>query len=114
MAEKDIFTILYEIKDQKYLIGVTNDFIPTIAAMGVNTPRPLPTNVKTALIKTVMEIRKMRAEPKFIDYNAPSENISKSVLGNFSIRPMDEFTRSARSVSEVLTELKIKMGREER
>jgi len=106
--QKNIFTILYEVNAQKYLIGVTNEVIPTIAALGVNTTRPLPRNIRTALVESVKELRRLNQEPKVIDYNAPSNKLSSSVLSNFSVAPLTDY-KAVKSVPEALAELKAKM-----
>lgn len=109
---KDVFTILYEVRDQKYLIGVTNEDVPVIAALGVNTPRPLPQNIKRAIIETVMEIKNLTEEPKVIDFNAPSQRFSKTVLGDFTRSPLEGTEKPAKTIEEALAELKTKMQKE--
>lgn len=107
--KKDIFTILYEVNGQQYVIGVTNSSIPEIAALGVNTPRPLPMNIRGALIKVVKELKGINQEPIFIDYNAPSVKVPKEMLCNFAVNPLDNFERPTKDVSASLIELKAKM-----
>jgi len=107
--KKDIFTILYEVNGQQYVIGVTNTPVPEIATLGVNTPRPLPTNIRGALITVVKELKGIDQEPVFIDYNAPSVRVSKEMLCNFAINPLEGVERPSKNVSESLLELKAKM-----
>lgn len=109
---KDVFTILYEVRDQKYLIGVTNEDVPVIAALGINTPRPLPQNIKRAVTETVMEIKNLTEEPKVIDFNAPSQRFSKTVLGDFTRSPLEGIEKPAKTIEEALAELKAKMQSE--
>lgn len=110
---KDMFTILYEVKDHQYIIGVTDEKVPVIAALGVNTSRPLPQNIRRAVVETVMEIKKLKDEPRLIDYNAPSQMFSRTVLGDFTKSPMAGVKQPARTVEEALAELKLKMKKEE-
>jgi hypothetical protein len=109
LAQKDIFTILYEVGKQKYLIGVTNEETPTIASLGINTSRPLPQNIRKAVVETVMELKGMRQEPQLVDYNAPSHKFSKAVLGDFSKNPLDGTEQPAKTIAEAIAELKMKM-----
>lgn len=109
MNNAEIFTILYEVGGQQFLIGVTKDHPPVIAAQGVNTTRPLPQNIKEAIINTVMDIRKMEDVPEFIDYNAPSTKMSYSLLGNLTVNPIAQYGKPQKTVNEVVKELKEKM-----
>jgi len=105
-----IFTILYNLEEQQYLIGITNDHVPLIASMGINTPRPLPTNIKTTLINMVMELKKMDESPKFVDYNMPSARVSGSILSNSTIiNPVDHFDTPNKTLEEAIEKLKKKM-----
>ena len=107
---KDIFTILYQVNGQRYVIGVSNDDLPHIAAMGVNTPRPLPQNIRTALVDVIKECKELKnQEPKVSDYNAPSSHFSKAILNNWSITPKIDEAYPARSVPEAVAVLKAKM-----
>ena len=106
---KDMFTILYEVRNQQYLIGVTNEEIPTIATLGVNTSRPLPQNIRKAIIETVMELKNLTEEPQVIDFNAPSRRFSKTVLSDFTKNPLEEIEQPAKTIEEALVELKAKM-----
>lgn len=114
MNNKKIFTILYEVGEQQFLIGVTKDDPPIIAAQGVNTTRPLPQNIKDAIIDTVKDIRKMNGEPKFIDYNAPSSRMSYSLLGNLTVQPIAQHGRPQKTIDEAIHELTEKMSRGEK
>ena len=109
--KKRIFTILYEVGALKYLIGVTNDRIPLIATVGVNTSRPFPQNVKTALAEAVKELKNMSVSPKVYDYNRPSTNIPRSILGNFSITPLRSDSRPAKSINEALAEIRANINK---
>ncbi len=112
-TKQDVFTILYEINGQQYLIGVTNGHVPTVASIGVNTPRPLPQNIKSILTEKIMQIRKMDKKPQVIDYNAASTNISKTLLGDFSMSPKAQYenhTLPIKTIEEALAMLKTKMG----
>ncbi len=111
-TNKEVFTILYEVRNQKYLIGVTNEDVPVIAALGVNTPRPLPQNIKKAIIESVMEMKNLTEEPKVIDFNAPSQRFSKTVLGDFTRSPLEGTEEPAKTIDEALAELKAKMQQE--
>ena len=107
---KDIFTVLYEVNGQRYVIGVTNDDLPHIAAMGVNTPRPLPQNIRTVLVDVIKELKELKDQkPQVIDYNAPSSHFSPAMLNNWSIMPKIDETYPARSVPEAVAVLKAKM-----
>lgn len=110
--DTEVFTILYEVRDQKYLIGVTNEEVPVIAALGINTSRPLPQNIKTAIAETVMEMKSLTERPKVIDFNAPSQRFSKTVLGDFTRSPLEGAEKPAKTIEEALTELKTKMRQE--
>jgi hypothetical protein len=110
--ELKIFTILYEINGQRYLIGVTNEAVPKITSMGANTSRPLPMNIRMALINAIKDLRNLTEEPLVIDYNAPSHRFSQSLLGNFSITPAENYNNPAKSEEEVLAELKAKILKE--
>lgn len=103
-ASDDIFTILYEVNGQKYVIGVTNEADPQIASMGVNTPRPLPKNMRDALVTMVKEAKNLDHDPKLIDFNSPTSHASETLFGNYSVTPISTFGTS-KSVEEVLGEL---------
>ena len=105
----EIFSILYEVNAQRYLIGVTNEDVPRIASMGVNTQRPLPINIRTTLIAAVKELKNLNEEPRVIDYNAPSSHASVSLLGNFSVTPIGDAGKPAKTIEEVLVELEKKI-----
>lgn len=113
MNNKEIFTVLYEICEQQFLIGVTNEDTPKIAAQGINTIRPLPQNIKDAIINTVKDIRHLDKTPQFIDYNAPSSRISYSLLGNLTVQPITQLGRQ-KTIEEATQELKQKMSRGEK
>lgn len=112
MSDYKIFTILYELGKQQFLIGVTNEEPPRVAAQGVNTSRPLPQNVKDAILKTVMDVRKMTKTPEFIDYNAPSSRMSYSLLGNITVNPVEPYGKPNKTVEETVKELKEKLGKQ--
>lgn len=105
----DIFTVLYEVNGQKYVIGVTNDPEPQIASMGVNTPRPLPKNMRDALLQMVKEVRKLDHDPKLIDYNSPASHGSETLFGNYSVTPISRVTSSPKTVETVIKELEEKL-----
>ena len=112
MAENDIFSILYEVNGQKYVIGITHTKEPKIASLGVNTPRPLPKNMRDALVAMVKNVRKLDHEPVFIDFNSMKDRASMSLLENFSVTPMAMEDTPIRSSEEVLEKLKLKLERE--
>jgi hypothetical protein len=111
-TEKEIFSILYEVNDQRYVIGITYDAAPKIASRGVNTGRPLPSNIKQALIAMVRKVRNLKVDPEFLDFNLPSEQSSLTLLGNFTVTP--ETDQPMRTSEEVLRELQKKLETREK
>jgi hypothetical protein len=112
VANREMFTILYEVRDQQYLIGVTDADVPIIAALGVNTSRPLPQNIRQAVVETVMEIKKLQKPPEVFDYNAPSRRFSRTILGDFTSNPLEGIKQPVRTIEEALAELRSKMQKE--
>ena len=107
----DIFTVLYEVNGQKYVIAVTNEAEPQIASMGVNTPRPLPKNMRDALLQMVKEVRKLDHDPELIDYNSPTSHASETLFGNYSVTPISTMS-SPKSVETVIKELEEKLKKQ--
>lgn len=106
---KPIFTIVYDVNGQKYAIGITHDAVPEIAAVGMNTTRPLPKNMRDALIEMVMEVKQLNEPPHLVDYNAPTSYASRSLLGNFSVTPINAIGPVIKDEDEVIRELKAKL-----
>ncbi len=110
-SANNIFTVLYEVNGQKYVIAVTNEVEPQIASMGVNTPRPLPKNMRDALIQMVKEVRKLDHDPELIDYNSPTSHSSEALFGNYSVTPISA-TSSPKTVETVIKELEDKLKKQ--
>ncbi len=107
-SSDDMFTILYEVNGQKYIVGVTNEQEPQIASMGVNTSRPLPKNMRDALLQMVKKVRNLDHDPKIIDFNSPASHASETLFGNYSVTPISE-SGDTKTVEEVLTELESRL-----
>ena len=87
---------------------MTNAVVPQIASMGVNTSRPLPTNMREALIQMVKEVKVLDNDPKLIDFNSPTSHASEALLGNYSVTPISAFN-ALKTVEEVLKELELRL-----